>query len=146
MAAKRIFSIYSKSSGLEITPETKVNSGKVQSEGRVQLRFFLLKAPGANGEKATQIKFVCEPWEAHDLAMRMLQVHASTTATKEKLIHKFQQGETEIVTTLTIEKWSRDGKSGLGLAVGRGDSFVSVPIGKDSVSRFVFAADVLKFL
>jgi len=141
---RRIFALYSQNSGLEITPEIKINESKGSSEGRIQIRFFLLQAPGATG-KATQIKFLCEPWEAHDLATRMEQVYRA--GGKEKLTHKFTPaGSKEVVTNLVVEKWDRGGKSGLGIAVSRGDSFISVPVGKDSQSRFVFAAEFLKFL
>lgn len=144
MSVKHIFPLYSQNSGLEITPEIKVNSGKGQSEGRVQLRFFLLQAPGANG-KTTQIKFLMEPWEAFDLALRMDKVFRE--GGKEKLTHKFiPAGGQEMITSVTIEKWERGGKSGLGIAVGRGDAFISVPVGKDSVSRFLYAAEFLKYL
>jgi hypothetical protein len=144
MAARLIFPLYSQNSGLEITPEVKSNNGKATMAGIVQLRFFLLQAPGAAG-KTTQIKFQMEPWEAFDLSMRMTKVF--TDGGKEKLTHKFTPGEgQEIVTSVTIEKWERAGKSGLGIAVGRGESFISVPVGKDSISRFLYAAEFLKFL
>lgn len=146
MSAKHIFSLYSIKSGIEITPEIKVNDAKGQAEGRVQLRFFHLLAPGtAAGGKATQVKFLLEPWEAFDLALRMEKVQRE--GGKEKITHKFTPpGQAEMVTSVTVEKWERGGKSGLGLAVGRGDSFISVPVGNDSVSRFLYAAEFLRFL
>ncbi len=145
MSYKHIFSLYSKNAGLEITPEIRVNSSKGTSEGRVQLRFFLLQAPGAAGNKATQIKFLLEPWEAFDLSLRMEKVFKESG--KEKITHKFKPpGQAEMITSVTIEKWERGDKSGLGLAVGRGDSFISVPIGNDSTSRYLYAAEFLRFL
>jgi hypothetical protein len=144
MAARLIFPLYSQNSGLEITPEVKTNNGKATKTGIVQLRFFLLQAPGGAG-KITQIKFQLEPWEAFDLSMRMAKVF--NEGGKERLTHKFTPtGSPEIVTSVTIEKWERAGKSGLGIAVGRGESFISVPVGKDSTSRFLYAAEFLKFL
>ncbi|MFA7405204.1 MAG: hypothetical protein WC007_14510 [Pelobacteraceae bacterium] len=141
MSAKLIFSLYSQNSGMEITPAIKVNGTKGTSEGRVQLRFFLLKAPGEGG-KTTQIKFVLEPFEAFDLFLRMHKVHSE--GGKEKIVHKFVTGTTETITNLTVEKWERGGKSGLGFAVGRGEAFISVPVNKDSISRFLFAAEFLR--
>ncbi|MBC8017388.1 MAG: hypothetical protein H7X83_02565 [Verrucomicrobia bacterium] len=144
MGAKRIFSLYSQNSGLEITPEIKINAGKGQSEGRVQLRFFLLQSPGSTG-KTTQLKFLLEPWEAFDLALRMDKTFKD--GGKEKIVHKFTPaGSPEMITSLTVEKWERAGKSGLGIAVGRGDAFISVPVGKVSTSRFLYAAEFLRFL
>ena len=145
MGAKHIFSLYSLRSGLEITPEIKVNGAKGTSEGRVQLRFFLLQAPGAAGGKATQIKFLLEPWESFDLALRMEKIFRA--GGKEKITHKFTPpGQPEMITSVTVEKWQRGDKSGLGLAAGRGDSFISVPVGNDSASRYLYAAEFLRFL
>lgn len=141
MSAKLIFSLYSQNSGMEITPEIKVNDIKGTSEGRVQLRFFLLKAPGEAG-KTTQIKFILEPFEAYDLFLRMNKVH--TEGGKEKIVHKFVAGDVETITNLTVEKWERGGKNGLGLTIGRGNAFISVPVNKDSISRFLFAGEFLR--
>ena len=102
----------------------------------------MLKAPGGAGGKATQIKFLLEPFEAHDLSLRMLKVNLE--GGKTKFVHKFGTGEAEMVTNLTIEKWERGGKSGLGLAVGRGESFISVPVNADSIPRVLFAAEFLR--
>ena len=141
---QRIFDLYSQNSGLSITPEIKVYDSR--SEGRVQVRFFALGAVAAEkGGKPTQIRFLLEPWEAHDMAEKMLSIHKS--GGKEKITHKFTTPDgTDVSTTITIEKWERNGKSGLGIAVSRGNGFISVPVGKDSASRFVYAAEFLKFL
>ncbi|MDD2540349.1 MAG: hypothetical protein PHH28_04810 [Desulfuromonadaceae bacterium] len=146
MSAKHIFALYSQKTGLEITPEIKINGNKGTSEGRVQVRFFLLQAPTEG--KISQIKFLLEPWEAFDMALRIEKVFASTAGCKEKMTHKFtpSAGQAEVVTSVTIEKWERSGRSGLGIAVSRGDVFISVPIGNDSASRFLYAAHFLKFL
>jgi len=143
MAVKHIFPLYAQNAGVEITPEVKECAGKGKRVGIVQLRFFLLQAP--TGGKTTQIKFLCEPWEAFDLAIRMDKVVRE--GGKEKLTHKFAPptGQ-EIVTSVTVEKWERAGKSGLGIAVGRGDAFISVPIAKDNTSRFLYAAEFLRYL
>lgn len=145
MPARHIFQLFSQNAGLEITPEIKVNATKGTSEGRVQLRFFLLQSPGGAAGKTTQIKFLMEPWEAFDLALRIDKIFRE--GGKEKITHKFTPaGGQEITTSVTVEKWERSGKSGLGIAVGRGDAFISVPVGKDSVSRFLYAAEFLRFL
>lgn len=143
MAVKHVFPLYAQNAGLEITPETKEHIGKSKKEGIIQLRFFLFQSP-ADG-KITQIKFQCEPWEAYDLALRMNKVVSD--GGKERLTHKFKPaGGQEITTSVTIEKWERGGKSGLGIAVGRGNSFISVPVAKENVSRFLYAAEFLRFL
>ncbi len=146
MSYKHIFSLYSKNAGLEITPEIKINGSKGTSEGRVQIRFFLLQMPNAvPGGKTTQIKFFLEPWESYDMALRMEKVFKD--AGKGKLTHKFvPPGQAEMITSVTVEKWERSGKSGLGISVSRGDSFISVPVGTDSTSRYLYAVEFLRFL
>ena len=145
MSAKHTFTLYSANSGIEVTPDIKAHRGTC--EGRVQLRFFLIREPGpaAAGGKLGQIKFILEPWEAYDLSLRMVRV--CRDGGKEKLTHKFTPtGGKEVTTSVTVDKWERAGKSGLGLAVSRADSFISVPIAKDSVSRYLYLAEFLKFL
>ena len=145
MSAKHTFTLYSANSGIEVTPDIKAHRGTC--EGRVQLRFFLIQDPGAAtaGGKLGQIRFLLEPWEAYDLSLRMVRIYRD--GGKEKIVHKYTPaGQKEMVTSLTIDKWERGGKSGLGLAVSRGDSFISVPVAKDSVSRYLYLAEFLKFL
>lgn len=143
MAIKRVLTIYSQKTGLDIIGEVKENDSKSIREGQVQLRFFHLQAP--TDGKTTQIKFRLEPWEAYDLYMRMNKVYKN--GGKEKITHKFKPaGKDEIVTSVTAEKWERNGKTGLGIAVGRANDFISVPINIDNASRFLHAAKFLEFL
>lgn len=142
MAGKYIHTIYSQKTGVDICAETKENETKRIRSGMVQLRFFHLQAP--TDGKTTQIKFNCEPWEAYDLFLRMNKVWRE--GGKEKITHKFKSGDDEIVTNVTVEKWERNGKSGLGIAAGRAKDFISVPINSDNATRFLFAAEFLKFL
>ena len=144
MSAKLTFTLYSANSGIEVTPDIKAHRGVC--EGRLQLRFFLIQEPGATaGGKLSQIRFLLEPWEAYDLSLRMSRIYRD--GGKEKVTHKFTPtGGKEVTTFVTVDKWERAGKSGLGLAVSRADSFISVPISKDSVSRYLYLAEFLKFL
>jgi hypothetical protein len=94
----------------------------------------------------TQIRFICEPDEAFALSLMISQVAGSTVPCKEKLApHKFAAGEqgNETVTTLSLEKWERSGKSGFSFAVGRGKDFINVPT---SFTKFLFAGEFLRFL
>ena len=94
----------------------------------------------------TQIRFICEPDEAFELALMISRVAGSSTPCKEKLNpHKFSTGEagSETVTTLSVEKWERGGKSGYALTVGRGKDFISVPV---PLAKFLFAAELLRSL
>lgn len=140
MAIKRFLALYSQKAGVEVSGEVKENGKK--KEGYVQLRFFLLESP--TDTKLTQIKFVCEPWECYDLFLKMNKVFRD--GGKEKITHKFQKGDTEIVTSITVEKWERNGRGGFGIAAGRTEGFISVPLGMDCASRFLHFAKFLEFL
>ena len=142
----RCYEIFSQSTGIEIreTVKTHEDDGRiVERAGRVQLRLFKL-APKTKADEITQIRFICEPDEAFGLALMIGQVAASSAPCKEKLSpHKFSAGDQETVTTLSVEKWERGGKSGYALTVGRGKDFISVPV---PLGKFLFAAEFLRIL
>lgn len=144
----RCCEIFSQSTGVEIREAFKAHeeNGQVtERSGRVQLRFFRL-TPRTKPDELTQIRFICEPDEAFGLSLMIAQVAASSVPCKEKLSpHKFSAGEQsgDIVTTLTVEKWERGGKSGYALTVGRGKDFISVPA---PLTKFLFAGEFLRFL
>lgn len=142
----RCYEIFSQSTGVEIraTVKTSEEGGQtVERSGRVQLRFFKL-TPKTKPDEVTQIRFICAPDEAFELALKISQVAVSGVPCKEKLSpHKFSGGEQggETVTTLTVEKWERNGKSGYALTVGRDKEFISVPT---PLAKFLFAGEFLK--
>jgi hypothetical protein len=131
---KQKYVIYSKNTGVEIAPGEKRSDGK-PAEGRVILRFFKLE------EGAASIRFMVEPWEAFELSRKIKGVHRGSG--KEKLTHKFDGSEGEVVTTLTVERWERDGKSGCAISVQRNKDAINVPADE---GRFLFAAEFLRFL
>ena len=144
----RCYEIFSQSTGVEIRAAVKSaeEHGQItERSGRIHLRFFKL-TPKTKPEDVTQIRFICEPDEAFGLSQVIRQVAASSVPCKEKLSpHKFTaggQGE-ETVTTLSVEKWERGGKSGYALTVGRGKDFISVPV---PLSKFLFAGEFLRAL
>ena len=117
----------------------------MEHSGRVQLRFFKL-TPKTKPDELTQIRFLCEPDEAYELALKIGQVGSAAAPCKEKLNpHKFSAGEQggETVTTLAVERWERNGKSGYALTVGRGKEFISVPV---PLAKFLFAGEFLRVL
>lgn len=126
--------IYSKQTGVEITPAEKRADGK-PAEGRVVLRFFRFE------EGSQAIRFMVEPWESFDLARKIDVVQKN--GGKEKLTHRFEGSAGEVVTTLTVEKWERNGKSGCAIAVQRDKETINVPADD---GRFLFAAEFLRFL
>ena len=144
----RSYELFSQSTGLEIRAALKTNEehGQIAERcGRVHLRFFKL-TPKTNPEEVTQIRFICEPDEAFGLSLMINQVALSTVPSKEKLNpHKFLTGEhgDETVTTLSVEKWERGGKSGFALTVGRGKDFISVPM---PLAKYLFAGEFLRAL
>lgn len=148
MKRYRCYEIFSQSTGVEIREASKTSEehGAVtERSGRIHLRFFKL-TPKTKSDDVTQIRFICEPDEAFSLSIMIGQVAASTAPCKEKLNpHKFSTGEVggETVTTVSVEKWERGGKSGYALTVGRGKDFISVPV---PPAKFIFAGEFLKAL
>jgi hypothetical protein len=144
----RCYEIFSQSTGVEIREAVKSHgeNGQVaERAGRIQLRFFKL-TPRTKADEVTQIRFICEPDEAFGLALMIGQVAGSSVPCKEKLNpHKFSAGEQggETVTTLSVEKWERGGKSGYAITVGRGKDFISVPT---PLTKFLFAGEFLRSL
>ena len=128
------FTIYAKESGVEISPTEKKQPGKPE-EGRIALRFFRLTS-GAH-----QIRFIIEPWEAFELQRRITAVQAA--GGKETLTHKFDAGDGETVTKVSVESYERNGKKGYAFSVQRGEESINVaaPLG-----QFLFAAEFLKHL
>lgn len=146
MQRTRSYEIFSQSSGVEIREAAKSreeNGVVVERHGRVMLRFFKL-TPKTRDNEVTQIRFICEPDEAYALAHLIARVAARDVVCKEKLApHRFSAGGDDTVTTLTVERWERNGKGGFALTVGRGNDFISVPV---PVNKFCFAADFLEVL
>ena len=144
----RCYEIFSQSTGVEIRAAIKSNEEQGQGaerSGRIHLRFFKL-TPKTKPDDITQIRFICEPEEAFGLSLMIRQVTSSSVPCKEKLNpHKFSAGELgeETVTTLSVEKWERGGKSGYALTVGRGKDFISVPV---PLAKFIFAGEFLRAL
>ena len=144
----RCYEMFSQSTGVEISAAIKSSEeqGQVsERSGRIHLRFFKL-TPKTKPDEVTQIRFICEPDEAFGLSLMIRQVASSSVPCKEKLNpHKFSAGEQgeETVTTLSVEKWERGGKSGYALTVGRGKEFISVPV---PLAKFLFAGELLRSL
>jgi len=128
------FTIYAKESGVEISPAEKKQSGKPE-EGRIALRFFRL-ASGTH-----QIRFVIEPREGYDLYRKINAVQLG--GGKETLTHKFDGGEGETITKLSVECYERNGKKGYAFSIQRAEESINVAA---PLSEFLFAAEFLKGL
>ena len=131
---KQQYVIYAKNSGVEIAPGERRSEGR-PTEGRIVLRFFRLE------EGATSIRFMVEPWEAYELSRKIGRVWRD--GGKDKLTHKFEGSEGEVTTTLSVEKWERNGKSGCAISLQRDKDAINVPADEP---HFLFAAEFLRFL
>lgn len=100
---------YAKSTGIEVTTNAK----------KVWLRFFTFG--DGNGKK--EKKFALTANEAFHLSLAVLQL-VKTDKKSFKLIHKFN----DKTTTLTLEKWVKDEKSGFGIVIQGGDEKINVPL------------------
>ncbi len=128
------FTIYAKSTGLEIAPYEKRQDGKAR-EGRISLRFFRME----NGSQ--QLRFIAEPWEGFELFRMIGKV--SREKGKETLIHRFEGSSGEVVTRLSVEKYERDGKVGHAISVQRGEDVINI---STSVGQFLYAGEFLRHL
>ena len=134
--------------GVEICEYTKMSEGS-PVEGQVCLRFFV------SNNSQDQIKFVCLPWEAFDLYVKINKVARSVDPIKEKSeVHKWQgkaEGKpVEMVTSVQIEKWISKDKSKSGYAItcsrsmgGKANSY-NVPIG--GINKLLFVGEFLRSL
>jgi hypothetical protein len=148
MCRRRILPIYAKSRdaivGVEVAEAYKTNkdpaaNDPLRAEGRVSLRFFNCSMP-----KDTQILTMLEPWEAFDLYLKMHKVARAEKSMELKLApHKFVKAGEEIMTTVSVEKWVRDTKSGYALKVVRKGQSHSVSMDE---AHFLHTAEFLKFL
>lgn len=126
--------IFAKQAGVEITPYTKRSDNRPH-EGRIALRFFRLESGGSS------LRFIVEPAEAFDLGCRMGKVHAE--GGKESLSHRFETNGNEVLTRLTVERYTRNGKHGFALGLQRGGEEINVPA---TPERFLHAAEFLRHL
>jgi len=149
MGRKRSVTLYSKTReqvaiGCEICEYEKRNG---KTEGRVALRFFI-----EDGSKE-QVRFVAEPREAYNLFFKINKVARSAVACKEQTLpHKIEREEggkkISIITSVTIEKWVKDAKSGYAIIGsrtidGKNNSFnVSIK----EVSDLLYYGKFLEFL
>lgn len=150
MPKKRSVTFYCKSRGSEIATgceivEYEKRNGK--TEGRVALRFFI------SDNSKEQVRFVCEPREAYSLFFKINKVARSAVACKEQTLpHKVEREEhgkkVTIITSVTVEKWVRDKRSGYAIIGsrtidGKNNSFnVAIP----DVSDLLYYGKFLEFL
>jgi hypothetical protein len=156
---------YAAHSGVEVQPGVKQGSGHghEESEGRVLVRFFLLKPPGST-DKPTQIRFVSEPPEVYDLAWAIemlldgkvspqeyeanhfkVKSSAAKTSVSYRLSpHVYESAAGKVQTEVGVEAyWAVAGDRKFAIFVSRGNDFINVPIPR---AGFRFAAAFLRHL
>ena len=126
--------IYARQAGVSISPFERRSEGR-PTEGRIVLRFFRLES----GSSA--IRFIVEPFEAFALHSKMQRIVSD--GGHESLNHSFTGPDGEVQTRLTIERWTRNGKSGYAISVQRGDVQINVPAQSE---QFLFAAEFFRHL
>jgi len=126
--------IYARQAGVAISPFERRSEGR-PTEGRIVLRFFRLES-GSNA-----IRFLVEPCEAFALYRKMHRI--ASDGGQESLNHSFTGPDGEVQTRLTVERWTRNDKSGYALAVQRGEEQLNVPV---QAEQFLFAAEFLRHL
>jgi len=111
---------YAKSTGCEVSVR----------EGKTWLRFFTF----GDGE-TKQVKFAMDPEEAFKSHLGIISVVKS--GSKFTLVHKFNEKQ----STLTIEKWEKNDKSGFGIVIKKDDTKINVPLDQ---ANALFLAELLK--
>jgi len=126
--------IYARQAGVAITPHERRSTDR-PAEGRILLRFFRLET----GSSA--IRFIVEPCEAFALFRKIHKVVRD--GGQESLNHTFTGPDGEVQTRLTVESWTRNGKSGYALSVQRSEEQINVPA---KLEQFLYAAEFLRHL
>lgn len=126
--------IYSRNSGVEISPYERRTTGK-PAEGRIALRFFRLE------EKSQPLRFVVNPTEGFELSRLISRICQS--GGKETMTHKYEGSDGETVSKLAVERYERNNRQGYALSIQRGEESVNVSTTAD---HFLFAAEFLRHL
>jgi len=129
-----LFTMYTKSAGLEISPYEKRQEGK-PCEGRISLRFFSMEGGSQH------IRFVAHPSEGFELHRMINSVYLE--GEKKTLVHKFEGEGGEIITKLSVEKYEKNGKAGYAFIIQRGNESINIPT---TVCNFLYAAELLRHL
>ena len=126
--------IYTRNAGLEISSFERRAEGK-PCEGRISLRFFTL------GSGTQQVRFVAHPGEGFELYRLIKKVYLE--GNRETLTHKFEGSDGEVTSTLIIEKFEKNNRTGFAFKIQRGGESINIPT---SASDFLYAAEFLRHL
>lgn len=130
------------SSGVEISEGIKRNESAndpVRVEGRVFLRFFATDQP-----KEQHIRTMLEPWEAFQLSRLIQQAVESKEKVELRLApHKFTRDGEDIVTSVLVEKWVKESRSGYAIKAMRKGLSYNIAM---SETHFLWAGEMLRAL
>jgi hypothetical protein len=130
------------SSGIEITEgvkRTESADDPIRAEGRVFLRFFATDQP-----KEQHIRTMLEPWEAFQLSRLIQQAVESKDKVELRLApHKFTRNGEEIVTSVLVEKWVKESRSGYAIKAMRKGLSYNIAM---SEIHFLWAGEMLRAL
>lgn len=130
------------SAGLEISEGVKRNESAgdpVRDEGRVFLRFFATDQP-----KEQHVRTMLEPWEAFQLSRLIQQVVEAKDKVELRLApHKFTRNGEEIVTSVQVEKWVKETRSGYAIKATRKGLSYNVAM---SETHLLWASEMLRSL
>jgi len=126
--------------GLEVTEAEKPLQEEYKTaEGRVCMRFF-----NTTQAKDTQIRYMMEPSEAFEIYVRISRVARAVAAHQEKLPpHKFTRDGQDTLTSILVEKWVNNGKSGYSISVSRAGKGHSVSLKE---ADLLYLGEILKQL
>ncbi len=127
------YTFYAKNSGVEVVASKRERGNS--KEGRITLRFFTL------GDDTDALRFILTPLEAFGIHLGTLET--ATSGGKKIFTHKFDGDNGEVVTTLVVEKWERDSRSGYAMNINREDVSINVPM---DAATFLYAGELMKFL
>jgi hypothetical protein len=150
--ARRVTTIYCKtkdrqgqgevSSGLEISEGIRRNESAndpVRAEGRVFLRFFATDQP-----KEQHIRTMLEPWEAFQLSRLIRQAVEAKEKVELRLApHKFMRDGKDIVTSVLVEKWVKENRTGYAIKAMRKGLSYNIAM---SETHLLWAAEMLRAL
>jgi hypothetical protein len=130
------------SAGVEISEGVKRNESAddpVRAEGRIFLRFFATDQP-----KEQQIRTMLEPWEAFQLS-RLIQQAVEAKAKLELRLapHKFTRNGEEIVTSVLVEKWVKETRTGYAIKAMRKGLSYNIAM---SETHLLWAGEMLRIL
>ena len=107
----RSYTFYSKNSGLQLYCTSTIKKG--YRYGRIALRAF----PMEQGQNGKRIILMLLPEEAFGLGARIRECLSKRQGASNVIVHKREKDGMEIVSSLHIDRWERDGKSGWGISI-----------------------------